>query len=87
VHTRRHDPSQRPFVPALGHRFLTPLYDPLLRLHFRERELRSRLVDQMRIEAGHHVLDVGSGTGTLALLISDRAANSTSPTLGAPRAR
>jgi len=72
VHSHHHDPSLPRFVPALGHRFLTPLYDPLLRLHFRERELRSRLVDQMRIEPGHHVLDVGSGTGTLVFLIKER---------------
>ena len=72
MHSHGHDPGRRPFVPALGHRFLTPFYDPLLRLHLRERQWRGRLVDQMRIEAGLQILDVGCGTGTLALLVNER---------------
>ena len=71
VHSHHHDPGQRPFVPALGHRFLTSFYDPLLHLHLRERQRRSRLVDQMRIESGQQILDVGCGTGTLALLVKE----------------
>ncbi len=72
MHSHREETGQRPFVPALGHRFLTPLYDPLLRLHMRERKWRSRFVDQMEIQPGLHILDIGSGTGTLTVLVKER---------------
>ena len=62
----------RPFVPALGFRALNPLFDPLVGLLMRERAFKGRLVDQMELKPGHHVLDVGCGTGTLALLVLER---------------
>jgi SAM-dependent methyltransferase len=68
--SRHHD--HRPFVPALGLRFLNPLYDPLLRLHTRERRWKGQLVDQMQIQRGQRILDVGCGTGTLDLLIKEK---------------
>lgn len=64
-------PSERPahgYVHALGFDFLTPLYDPLLRALLREDALKGRLVAQAGILPGHAVLDVGCGTGTLAIL-------------------
>ena len=57
------------YVPALGFDLLTPLYDPILRLLLREHALKQRLVDQAAIRPGHAVLDVGCGTGTLAILV------------------
>ncbi|MBM4382621.1 MAG: methyltransferase domain-containing protein [Deltaproteobacteria bacterium] len=56
------------YVPALGFDALTRFYDPLIALSLRERKLKTRLIEQARIAAGHDVLDVGCGTGTLALL-------------------
>lgn len=64
-------PRQRHFVPAAGLRFLAPLYDPFLRHHSRESLWRSRLVEQMRLEPGQRILDVGCGTGSQALLIKE----------------
>lgn len=63
-HSHRHS-----FVPALGFDWLTPLYDPLIRFAMREDEVKQRLVDQARIQPGMTVLDLGCGTGTLALLV------------------
>jgi len=56
------------YVPAFGFDALTRFYDPLLSLTLRERKLKTRLIEQARIAAGHDVLDVGCGTGTLVLL-------------------
>lgn len=67
--TTHHDHD---YVPALGHHRLTRFYDPLLALTLREKALKGRLVEQARIEPGHDVLDVGCGTGTLALLVKAR---------------
>ena len=55
------------FIPALGNDLLTPLYDPLLWL-MRERRFKSDLINQAQIGNGSRVLDVGCGTGTLAIM-------------------
>lgn len=57
------------FVPALGHQWLTPLYDPLLKWGMREDEFKRDLIDRAQIRAGYRVLDLGCGTGTLTILI------------------
>jgi ubiquinone/menaquinone biosynthesis C-methylase UbiE len=59
--------ANRRFVPALGLDFLTPLYDPLVALTTRERTFKRLLIAQAEVSAGQRVLDLGCGTGTLAL--------------------
>lgn len=61
------------FTPALGHAALTPLYDAAVRLLTRERRWRDKLIEQMSPHAGQSILDVGCGTGSLAVLIKQRA--------------
>jgi ubiquinone/menaquinone biosynthesis C-methylase UbiE len=60
--------SERAFLPAAGHDFLLPIYDPFTKL-FGFDQARRVLLDQAALQPSHRVLDVGCGTGTLAVLI------------------
>jgi SAM-dependent methyltransferase len=59
------------FVPALG-RLGTRFYDPIIRLTTRERRFKERLLDLAAIAPGDRVLDLGCGTGTLAIRARQR---------------
>ena len=60
--------SKRHFIPAAGHDWLLPLYDPLQWLLGGD-SLKRPLVEQARLAAGQRVLDIGCGTGSLTLLV------------------
>lgn len=64
------------FTPALGHSWLSDLYDPAIALLTRERVWRRALVEALDPRAGERIVDVGCGTGTLAALIKGRAPES-----------
>lgn len=55
------------YMPALGFDWLTPYYDWLLRTTFPEERLKRAIVE--RIATATSVLDIGSGTGTLVLML------------------
>ncbi len=57
------------YAPALRFRILTPLYDPFLRLVFREAPMKARLVAEADLADRERVLDVGCGTGTLTRML------------------
>jgi ubiquinone/menaquinone biosynthesis C-methylase UbiE len=60
--------SGRSYLPAAGHDWFLPLYDPFVKLLGGDRARRA-LLAQSAIRPGHHVLDIGCGTGTFVVLI------------------
>jgi ubiquinone/menaquinone biosynthesis C-methylase UbiE len=63
--------SERRYLPAAGRDFFLPAYDPIMRLLRFTRDL-DRLIAQAELQPSHQVLDVGCGTGTLAVRIKRR---------------
>lgn len=68
---RVHEHQHRPYLPAMGHRRLIGFYDLLTRLAGVPRMHRA-LVDRAAVEPGMDVLEIGCGTGNLALLVRRR---------------
>lgn len=62
-------PTDPRYVPALRFHWLTPYYDAIVGATTRERTFKRALIKQARIKAGMRVLDLASGTGTLAIWI------------------
>jgi ubiquinone/menaquinone biosynthesis C-methylase UbiE len=60
-------PNATHYVPALRFEALTRFYDPVVALTTRERSFKQRLLAQAALEPKHEVLDLGCGTGTLAI--------------------
>ncbi len=64
--------SARPrHVPALRFPFLTRFYDRIMGSLFDEQALQGRLVEQARVTHFHTVLDLGCGTGAVALRVAN----------------
>jgi ubiquinone/menaquinone biosynthesis C-methylase UbiE len=58
----------RAYLPAAGRDWALPLYDPFVKLLGADK-IRRTLLDQAALQRGHRVLDIGCGTGTMAVLI------------------
>lgn len=61
--------TERAYIPAAGHHWSLPLYDPITKLLGADGARRA-LIEQAHLEPGHKVLDVGCGTGTLVVQIA-----------------
>ncbi len=59
------------YIPALRIRALTRFYDPVVAVTTRERLFKRRLLEQLAPAPGQRILDLGCGTGTLALRIKE----------------
>ena len=55
------------YLPAARFDFLTPVFDVFVKGTTRERTFKRKLLAQARLEGAIDVLDVGSGSGTLAI--------------------
>jgi ubiquinone/menaquinone biosynthesis C-methylase UbiE len=64
--------SDARFVPALGRAWLTPCYDVVVRTTTRERRFKRALIEQAGLTPGQRVLDLATGTGTLAIWMKQR---------------
>ena len=62
---------ERPFMPAAGRDLFLPLYDPFTNLLGLAR-MHGMLIEHASIKPGFKVLDVGCGTGTLAVAIKQQ---------------
>ena len=60
--------AERTYVPAAGHDWALPLYDPIVTLLGGNRT-RKALVDRARLAPGQRVLEIGCGTASLLLRI------------------
>src|ERR1700712_2533957 len=61
--------SVQSFTPAAGNPKLTKYYDIVVALVARERRRRSEAIRQLALKAGEVIVDVGCGTGSLALMM------------------
>jgi ubiquinone/menaquinone biosynthesis C-methylase UbiE len=64
MHTMQHEP----YLTACGNDRLTPWYDVLVRVMMREGAIRRTIVELARLAPGQRLLDIGCGTGTLAMI-------------------
>ena len=64
----------REYHPALRWHALTPLFDSVVRVTTREHTFKDRLLDSAHVQPGETVLDLGCGTGTLAIAQKHRCA-------------
>ncbi len=69
----RQESRRRAYTPALRFHALTGWFDALMARTVKEARFRQLLLDQLDAEPGHRVLDLGCGTGTLAILLKRRA--------------
>lgn len=59
----------RALLPGLAYHHLTGLYDLVISRLLAEQEWKSRLVAQLAPQPGDVIIDLGSGTGTLATML------------------
>lgn len=70
---REIDTGDAGFIPALRFHRLTPLFDAVAAVTVRDGAIKRRVLARARLAGGEDVLDVGCGTGTLAVAAAKAA--------------
>ena len=60
------------YIPALRYNWLTRFYDSLLSISFPEKKIKSTLIYQLELNGNETILDLGTGTATLSIMIKQR---------------
>jgi ubiquinone/menaquinone biosynthesis C-methylase UbiE len=64
----RSGPHEKTYLPAAGHDWLLPFYDPVVKLLGGNR-IRKEFIEQADIRPGHNILEIGCGTGTVVVAL------------------
>ncbi|MDR4518309.1 MAG: class I SAM-dependent methyltransferase [Nitrosomonas sp.] len=65
---RRKASGRKKYVPALGYHWLTPFYDWLIGITGHGDRLMYAFMQQSQLDHAQQILDLGCGTGSLAIL-------------------
>ena len=67
------EPANQGFIPALRFNWLTPLFDVVAAATVRDRRIKRSVLASAALARGDDVLDIGCGTGTLAVKAAQAA--------------
>lgn len=64
--------KEQNFIPALKYNWFTKFYDGLIENFLRENFFKSALLNQATVPNPKSIIDIGSGTGTLTLMLNKK---------------